>query len=275
MVPPKVRLTLPGAVIWLATCIPKVIAHAKQANPQVKGAEAWGWLPPPLMKEGEKVQTGWLHAFLMDPTAIRPAVVMRMPNFHMSSDEASKLVDYFAASSDAPFPYEFNRQQRQSYLATLEATRPDRFAEALNIVVDGNYCVKCHAVEDFQPQGDATTFGPNLANVHPRLRPEYIRDWVANPKRILPYTGMPVNIPYNPDAENLGGVAQKLFAGTSLEQLSGLVDLLMNFDTYAKRQTQVTPLVEAAKAASAPAEGAPPAEAPPETSDAGGEQTLR
>jgi cytochrome c2 len=241
---------------------PKVIANAKKLNPQVKGAEAWGWLPPPLMKEGGKVQTEWLHAFLMDPIAIRPAVVMRMPNFHMASDEAAKLVDYFAASSDAPFPYEYNRQQRQSYLASQEATRPDWFAEGMNIVVDGNYCVKCHRVEDFQPQGDPTTFGPNLANVHPRLRPEYVRNWIANPKRTLPYTGMPVNIPYTPEAENLGGVAQKLFSGTSLEQLSGLVDLLMNFDTYAKRQTQVAPLVEAAKAASAP----------PQTSAVGGEE---
>jgi len=206
------------------------------------------------MKEGEKVQTGWLHAFLMDPIALRPAAVMRMPNFHMSSDDAAKLVDYFAASSDTPFPYEYNRQQRQSYLASMEATHPDHLTEAMNIVVDGNYCVKCHAVEDFQPQGDPTTFGPNLAGVHPRLKPDYVRDWVANPKRILPYTGMPVNIPYNPEAENLGGVAQKLFSGTSLEQLSGVVDLLMNFDTYAKRQTQVAPLVQAAAAASAPAQ---------------------
>ena len=62
---------------------------AKKTNPQVKGSEAWGWLPPPLMDEGEKVQTDWLHGFLMDPTPIRPAVVMRMPNFHMSSDEAA------------------------------------------------------------------------------------------------------------------------------------------------------------------------------------------
>jgi cytochrome c551/c552 len=247
---------------------PKVIANAKKLNPQVKGAEAWGWLPPPLMNEGEKVQTGWLHAFLMDPIAIRPAVVMRMPNFHMSSDEAAKLVDYFAASSNTPFPYEYNKQQRQSYLASQEQAHPDRFAEAMNIVVDGNYCVKCHAVEDFQPQGDATTFGPNLAAVHPRLKPEYVRDWVANPKRILPYTGMPVNIPFNPDLPNLGGVAQKLFKGTSLEQLTGVVDFLMNFDNYAKRQTQVTPLVEAAAAASAPAEAAP-AETPP--AETGGE----
>jgi cytochrome c2 len=190
---------------------------------------------------------------------------MRMPNFHLSSDEASTLVNYFAASSGAEYPYEYNRSQRGSYLAEQEAEHPERFQEAMNIVVNGNYCVKCHAVEDFYPQGDPTTFGPNLANVHPRLRPEYIRNWVANPKRILPYTGMPVNIPFNADAPHLGGVAQNLFSGTSIEQLTGLVDLLLNFDTFAKRQTEVAPMVKAAAEANAP-----------QTSDArGDEESLK
>lgn len=223
---------------------PKVIAKAQEANPQVKGSEAWGWLPPPLMMEGDKVQTDWLHDFLMDPTAIRPAVVLRMPNFKMASDEASKLVNYFAAASDAQFPYEYKPQRRSSYLAQEESQHPQWMSEAMNIVVDGNYCVKCHSVADFQPEGDVTTFGPNLADVYRRLRPTYVRDWVANPKRILPYTGMPVNIIYKPDAEHLGGVSQSLFPGTSLQQLQGLVDLLMNFDVYARRQTSITPLVK-------------------------------
>lgn len=230
---------------------PHVIEKAKEKNPQVKGSEAWGWLPPPLMAEGDKVQTDWLHGFLMDPFPIRPAVVMRMPQFHMSSDEAAKLVDYFAAASGAEFPYEYNDRQSTSYLAEQESQHEDRLSDAMNIVVNGNYCVKCHGVEDFYPKGDETTFGPNLADVHRRLRPEYLRDWIANPKRILPYTGMPVNIPYKPDADHLGGVAQTLFEGTSIQQVDGLVDLLMNFDRYAKSKTEVTPMVEAAAAEAA------------------------
>lgn len=227
---------------------PRVIENAKQINPQVKGSEAWGWLPPPLMAEGEKVQTDWLHSFLLDPIPLRPAAVMRMPNFRMSSEEAAKLVNYFAAASGAEFPYEYKTRQTASYLAEQEVDHPERLSEAMGIVVNGNYCVKCHGVEDFYPQGDKATFGPNLAGVHRRLRPEYLRKWVANPKRILPYTGMPVNIPFKAGADHLGGIAQTLFKGTSIEQLDGLVDLLMNFDTYAKRQTSVTPMVEAAAA---------------------------
>jgi cytochrome c551/c552 len=223
---------------------PHVIAHEHETNPAAKGSEAWGWLPPPLHDEGNKVQTDWLHDFLMDPTPIRPAVVLRMPNFHMSSAEASALVNYFAAKSGAEFPYEYNQRRREDYLAQLEQTHPGLLGDAMKIVTDGNYCVKCHAIGDYQPTGAVPTLGPQLGDVYRRLRPEYVRRWVGNPVRILPYTGMPVNIPYDPHAPNLGGVNQALFPGTSVSQLDGLVDLLMNFDEYAERQTSVRSLVK-------------------------------
>ncbi|MEX2093325.1 MAG: PDZ domain-containing protein [Pirellulales bacterium] len=235
---------------------PHVIAHEHETNPAAKGSEAWGWLPPPLHDEGNKVQTDWLHDFLMDPTHIRPAVVLRMPNFHMSSAEASALVNYFAAKSDAEFPYEYNQRRRSDYLAQHEQAHPGMLDDAMKIVTDGNYCVKCHSVGDFQPTGSVPTLGPQLGDVYRRLRPEFVRRWVGNPVRILPYTGMPLNIPYDPHAANLGGVSQSLFPGTSVEQLDGLVDLLMNFDEYAERQTSVRSLVKEPPAATTNPAGA-------------------
>jgi cytochrome c2 len=243
----------------------RVIAEEHKTNPQAKGSEAWGWLPPPLMDEGEKVQTDWLHDFLMDPTAIRPAVVMRMPNFRMSGDEATKLVDYFAAKGNADFPYEYNVRRRGGYLAELEQAHPSFLNDAMNIVTDGNYCVKCHSVGDFQPGGDIRTLGPDLSDVYRRLRPDFVRRWVANPVRVLPYTGMPVNIPYNPAPPLFGGVSQDLFPGPSVAQLDGLVDLLMNFDEYALRHTSVKGLV---KEPTVPVEASAGATAPPSTESA-------
>jgi hypothetical protein len=81
---------------------------------------------------------------------------------------------------------------------------------------------------------------------------------------------MPVNIPYRPDDPHLGGVAQDLYHGTSVQQLNGLVDLLMNFDAYARRNTSVSSLVEQAIAAQA-ASGAttPPAGGESAAEDAG------
>jgi hypothetical protein len=234
---------------------PRVIAEEKKLNPSAVASEAWGWLPPPLHHEGEKVQTDWLHDFLMDPIALRPAVVMRMPNFHMSGDEASKLVNYFAAKSNAEFPYEYNDRRRGGYLARLEESHPELLDDAMKIVTDGNYCVKCHSIGDYEVRGTVKTLGPDLDQVYRRLRSEYARRWIANPQRILPYTGMPVNIPYAAEPPTHGGVSQELFPGTSVMQLDGVVDLLMNYDEYAKRQTSVKGLV---REPTAPA-GTPPA----------------
>jgi len=146
-------------------------------------------------------------------------------------------------------------------LAQVEQEHPHLLDDAMKIVTNGNYCVKCHSVGDFQPRGDSKTFGPNLANVYRRLRPQYVRRWVANPQRILPYTGMPVNIPYDPSPPHFGGISQALFPGSSFEQLEGLVDLLMNFDEYAKRQTSVQELVDKGGGSGAPATPAPAAAA--------------
>jgi hypothetical protein len=237
---------------------PRVVAEEKKNNPNVVATEAWGWLPPPLHNEGEKVQTSWLHDFLMDPTLIRPAAVLRMPNFNMSSDEASKLVDYFAASSNSEFPYEYNARRRTGYLAESEQAHPALLTDAMKIVTDGNYCVKCHSVGDYQVRGAVKTSGPNLDQIYRRLRPDYVHRWVGNPQRILPYTGMPVNIPYDPTPPNFGGINQALFPGPSTAQLEGVVDLLMNFDEYTRRQTSVKGLVK-----EPPPAGQPPAAAPP------------
>src|SRR5207248_5687794 len=57
--------------------------------------KAW---PPPLQREGEKTQPGWLFQFLRNPTPIRPAVKLRMPRFNMSEEETMDLVNYFAAA---------------------------------------------------------------------------------------------------------------------------------------------------------------------------------
>jgi hypothetical protein len=209
---------------------PVVVADELEVNPNAKAEEAWGWLPPTLIGEGRKVQTQWLHDFLLNPYPIRPAVVLRMPKFNMSSDEASKLAHYFAARDGAEYPFEFDSRQQADYLAAADQGHPSRLADALKIITDNNYCVKCHLLGEYSPGGNPKALGPQLADVHRRLRPDYVHPWIANPKRFLPYTGMPVNIP--PDKP----VDQKLFPGDSEEQLSGVTDFLMNFDRYTKQQ---------------------------------------
>jgi mono/diheme cytochrome c family protein len=80
----------------LANLLPNYLIDKKAPNvtddPTARSA-----LPPPLLREGEKVQPGWLFQFLRNPSKIRPVVVLRMPRFNMSDDEAMTLVNYFAA----------------------------------------------------------------------------------------------------------------------------------------------------------------------------------
>ncbi len=79
-------------------------------------------LPPPLYREGERVQPDWLFNFLRNPTHIRPQVILRMPKFNMSDEEAQTLVNYFAAADKTSnpgiglaYPYTTVREQQDTY----------------------------------------------------------------------------------------------------------------------------------------------------------------
>ena len=216
---------------------PVVVADERTRNPNVNPQEAWGWLPPPLVGEGTKVQPDWLYRFLLDPYRIRPATVLRMPKFNMSTDEASALVDYFAAIDNANYPYEYDSRQGSNYLAEAEQAHPGHLEQAMQIVTNNNYCVKCHLVGDYVPPGAAAALAPDLSRVHERLRPNYVHPYIAFPQRFLPYTGMPVNVPVNATEDVPAKQIYK--GGSSAEILSALTDLLMNFDQFTKRQYQV------------------------------------
>jgi cbb3-type cytochrome oxidase cytochrome c subunit len=230
---------------------PAVVKVEKAVNPAAKAEEAWGWLPPPLVGEGIKVQSAWLYDFLLDPYPIRPAVMLRMPKFNMSPDDARKVVNYFAAIDGADYPYDFDPRTRASHLAAAAAQHPNRLDDAMKIVVDNNYCVKCHLVGDFDPEGSERAKAPQMDRVFERVRPQWMMDWIANPKRLLPYTGMPTNIPYD------NGVSQELYKGTPDQQLNAVVDLLMNFDRYTESKTSIKTLVKPAPPAAAATDSAP------------------
>lgn len=275
--------------------LPHVVERERRISPSIRGSEAWGWLPPPLIGQGAKVQTDWLHDFLLDPYTVRPATVLRMPRFNMTPAEATKLVNYFAAKDNVEFPYTFSdrrradhlRAEEKSYAARLIEERGEsdppagvRFRDAMRIVTNSNYCVQCHPVGDFDPDKELRGKGPDLARVYSRLRPDYLRRWLAKPAGILPFTGMPVNIAYDPNLPFTGSqVPQDLFHGDSTDQLDGLLDLLMNYDIYAKQRSEIAPLVREQQAreeeeeavaeaeADEPAAAAPPPEATEEDSD--------
>jgi len=219
------RPPLGGALARLL--YPAALADARAAGANPTGPEAWGWGPPPLLDEGRKVQPAWLHDYLLRPAVIRPAAVLKMPQYSMSAADATKLVEYFAAVSAVDFPYSSPPPGETARSADGDRRRGGRPGDAMKILTDGKtFCAKCHLIGDYSPGGAVgTSLAPNLAEVGRRLRPDYVRRWLANPRSQLPYTPMPVNFP--PDGVPLD---QQLFPGSSLEQLEAVLDLLLHYD---------------------------------------------
>ena len=211
---------------------PIALANEKKANPNAKASDAWGWVPPPLQGEGQKVRPEWLYEFLLEPYPIRPAVILRMPKFNLSANESAALVDFFAAKDNAQYPYEFDGRTWSEHVMSESEREPftQRLDGALKIVTDNNYCVKCHLVGDYTPKGSSAALAPQLDRVSSRLRPDFLQKWLAKPQSQLPYTGMPVNFPADKPAD------QKLLAGSAEQQLQAVVDLLLNWGQLMKAQ---------------------------------------
>jgi mono/diheme cytochrome c family protein len=281
-------------------------------------------LPPPLNREGERVQPNWLYGFLLNPSIIRPSdyMLLRMPKFNLSNEDARTVVDYFSAVprlsnpgagvtaqyvtvdqrdpefwrqrteryvkgltkeqleqrvkemtpaweqelkikiADAESGLEGARQavkdtkddtqrkQKEKELADREAAIKDwkgrlekkdfsKFREeferdqvyatdAFRAIANKTLCLQCHSIGRMEIEGAK---GPNLALTAERLRPEWVKQWVGNPKRLFTYEPvMPVNFPNN------AGDIQSLklpFVGTPLEVIEATRDVLMDLPRLA------------------------------------------
>ncbi|MBV8232010.1 MAG: c-type cytochrome, partial [Planctomycetaceae bacterium] len=202
-------------------------------------APLWNRLPPPLLREGKKVQPPWLTAFLNDPAAIRPAVNLRMPRFHfgktdgLASSETSGLANYFAARDGAEFPYQPIVEREQSYLADKEKQHRDYLGAGWQLMTRGA-CVQCHAIGQYKPTGgDQVVNGPDLRQVGARFRSGYLTEWLANPRRLLPYTAMPQNVP--PHGPPPPG-APKGFEDKPLAMIKAIRDTLLNYVNVVEQQ---------------------------------------
>ncbi|MDX2036537.1 MAG: c-type cytochrome [Isosphaeraceae bacterium] len=220
-------------------------------------ASLWNRLPPPLVREGAKVQTPWLTSFLQAPYPIRPAANLRMPRFHLgksdefSAKEAEGIANYFAAVDGKDFPYQILTEKDQAYLAALEAKHPNYLGNGWQLMTKGA-CIQCHAIGPYKPTGgEQVVNGPDLRQVSNRFRPEYLLEWLARPSRLLPYTAMPQNIaPTGPPAPGV----PKALEGQTYLQVQSMRDTLLNYVDAIEQQV--------ASGAPSPAPAAPAAPAP-------------
>jgi mono/diheme cytochrome c family protein len=300
---------------WGGTFVDLMIKYRKPNEPDADKVRSA--VPPPLIREGERVQPNWLYSFLLNPPAIRPTnwMMLRMPKFNMSHEDARALVNYFSgvsrqknpgagvsseyvslpereeiywrtrtaeyvqrlkaqkkyderikemepiwqdmlkrriADAEAGLPAveqavketkdEQAKKQKQQDLDTLkeriktwkgELDKKDYSrlrkeweqtgayaSDAYKLLTDRNLCLQCHNVGDVvisQPQG------PNLALTAERLRPEWVKEWIANPDRLFGYKP---NMPQNFPNDKLD--YQDRFVGPTIDQVTAVRDILMD-----------------------------------------------
>jgi mono/diheme cytochrome c family protein len=155
--------------------------------------------PPPLPEtQGAKVQEQWLHAFLKNPTTIRPWLKLRMPTFQFSEDEVGVIQKYFLAMSKQDF-------ELREYAATpVDA----KYIAPGRKLFELYQCAKCHPTGSADlSEISASDLAPDLGLAYKRLKPEWIVDWIIDPQKLQPGTRMPTFFYEGeaPDQETLGG----------------------------------------------------------------------
>jgi mono/diheme cytochrome c family protein len=139
-----------------------------------KHLERKTFAPPKLDGEGVRVQTSWLVSFLRQPTSLRPWLEMRMPRYELSETEANALAKYFAALANVPAGDE-----------TLPPADSEIASRGLRRLAHYK-CVQCHPSTPRAPEGvDPENLSIDLTLARQRLRPSWIRDFLARPKAIV------------------------------------------------------------------------------------------
>lgn len=144
--------------------------------------EAMG--PPKLFEsQGSKVQEPWLHAFLKNPTTIRPWLGIRMPTFPLTDDEISVVTKYFLGMS-----------KQELKIRDYAATPIDgQYLAPGRKLFESYQCAKCHPAGPVRlgDEVSASDLAPDLAMASSRLKPEWIIDWLRDPSKLQPGTRMP------------------------------------------------------------------------------------
>lgn len=132
-----------------------------------------GDLAPDLTYEGSRAQRQWLADFLKNPQTLRPTLILRMPQFNMSDNDAATLADYITMVLQHP-------------AANPTAVDVRQFTPAMVALGKQLYevkyqCQSCHTIG-----GTGGYVGPNLNNAGGWLTAAWIEAWLRNPQALVP-----------------------------------------------------------------------------------------
>jgi mono/diheme cytochrome c family protein len=142
-----------------------------------------GKIGPELTREGEMVRPGWLFQFLKKPSRIRWWQDSRMPDYHLSDEEATTLTEFFMALSNQPAPYEYTPPDQNVFPLAQSGAK---FFTDLK-------CQSCHPLAGKQgvAGGDTKKLGPDLGLAPSRLKKDWLLRFLRDPQGFSPGTQMP------------------------------------------------------------------------------------
>lgn len=135
-----------------------------------------GRIPPALTLVGWKLTSNWTRQVLMEAGRARPYMSARMPQFGTAKVES--LVAGMAAH-DGEWP-DTDAEEPKSNDELVAAGRRLVGDKGLN-------CISCHVYGDLPPAGTA---GPSITQFAQRLRFDWWRSYILQPRRFKPGTRM-------------------------------------------------------------------------------------
>jgi len=135
--------------------------------------------PPSLSHIADKSTREWIYAWLKDPQAY--AVTATMPNFKLSDRDARDISAFLIANS-TPVPGD-----------TVPATKDQKAVDptAGASLYGESFCASCHAVQNAAGNVVGGDVGPELTRIGSKVKPEWLRAWLHNPRVYDPETAMP------------------------------------------------------------------------------------
>ncbi|MBI3766398.1 MAG: c-type cytochrome [Ignavibacteriales bacterium] len=148
---------------------------------EIKGFTDLAKIGPELNQLGAKTKAEWLFRWIRNPKDYNPHT--RMPNFRFNDDQAGAIVAYlWSVSKDASY------HLQHGISAGGNAAHGKELVETIG-------CKGCHVVGDDtrmrQERGFSYDVAPELTRAGSKLDPDWMFEWIKNPRQYRPTTRMP------------------------------------------------------------------------------------
>ena len=147
--------------------------------------------PPSLEHIADKTSREWIFAWIKNPQAYAPTATM--PNFQLSDDEARDISAFLIAQS-TPFNAPSNPPLNPGPARAMPPVPSQDNTAALqqgSSVYGEAFCASCHAMQNAAGLMVGGNLGPELTRVGSKVKPEWLAEWLRNPKVYDPDTAMP------------------------------------------------------------------------------------